>query len=46
MDKAILSFLDAENVNYTVITGSTKERAEKILKNVGIDKNVNLDMVK
>ena len=40
VDKAILGFLDAENVNYSVITGSTKERAEAILKKVGITKPV------
>ncbi len=36
IDKAILSFLEAENVNFEVITGSTKERSEKILDIVGI----------
>ena len=38
VDKAILSFLEAENVRYTVITGSTKERADKILEIIGVDK--------
>ncbi|ENZ03131.1 AAA family ATPase [Clostridium thermobutyricum] len=38
IDKAILSFLEAENVNFTTISGSTKERSEKILKQVGLDK--------
>lgn len=46
MDKAILSFLEAENVRYTEITGSTKERSEKILDIVGISQDVNLDMAK
>ena len=32
VDKAILGFLDAENVKYSVITGSTKERSEQIMK--------------
>lgn len=36
IDKAILSFLEAENVKFEVITGSTKERSEKILDRVGI----------
>ncbi|MDZ5000808.1 AAA family ATPase, partial [Clostridium perfringens] len=46
VDKAILSFLEAENVNYTLITGPTKERAEKILQIVGISQEINLDMAK
>ena len=40
MDKAILGFLDAENVKYSVITGSTKERSEQIMKIVGINKEI------
>lgn len=32
VDKAILSFLEAENVKYTVVEGSTKERSEEIIK--------------
>ena len=40
VDKAILGFLDAENVKYSVITGSTKERSEQIMKLVGINKAV------
>ena len=40
MDKAILGFLDAENVKYSVITGSTKERSEAIMKIVGINKEI------
>ncbi len=38
VDNAILSFLEAENVKYTKITGDTKERAAKILKEIGIEK--------
>ena len=37
IDNAILSFLEAENVKYTVVTGSTKERADKILEIIGVD---------
>ena len=40
MDKAILGFLDAENVKYSVITGSTKERSDQIMKIVGINKSI------
>ena len=40
VDKAILGFLDAENVKYSVIKGSTKERSEQIMKIVGINKAV------
>ena len=40
VDKAILGFLDAENVKYSVITGSTKERSEQIIKIVGINKAI------
>ena len=40
VDKAILGFLDAENVKYSVITGSTKERSEQIMKLVGINKAI------
>lgn len=36
IDDAIRQFLDAENVSYTAITGSTKERAEQIYKILGI----------
>lgn len=36
VDKAILSFLEAENVKYTVIQGATKERSEEILKCIGL----------
>lgn len=36
IDDAIKHFLDAENVPYTVITGSTKKRSEHILKHIGV----------
>lgn len=36
VDEAILSFLKAENVKYSVIKGTTKERAEAILKQINI----------
>lgn len=36
IDDAIKNFLDAENVPYTVITGSTKKRSEDILKHIGV----------
>lgn len=32
IDSAIKNFLDSENVNYSIITGDTKERAAKILE--------------
>lgn len=37
IDKAILSFLEAENVKFETITGSTKERSKKILEIVGLE---------
>lgn len=37
IDEAIRVFLDSENINYTVLTGSTKARSESILKHVGLD---------
>lgn len=37
IDKAILGFLEAENVKFEVITGSTKERSDKILEIVGLE---------
>ena len=37
IDEAIRVFLDSENINYTVLTGSTKARSEAILKHVGLD---------
>ena len=51
VDNAILSFLEAENVNYQLITGSTKERSEKILEILDLtdeddERDVNLDMAK
>ena len=36
VDNAILTFLNAENVKYSVIKGSTKERAELILKELNL----------
>ena len=36
IDEAIKQFLDAENVPYTIITGSTKERSERILEIINI----------
>jgi hypothetical protein len=36
IDDAILSFLNAENISYTVIEGDTKERSNKILDIIGI----------
>lgn len=38
VDIAIKQFLDSENVKYTVIEGSTKERSNKILSIIGLDK--------
>lgn len=40
VDDAILNFLNAENVKYEMITGSTRERSEKILNIVGIKKEI------
>ena len=40
VDNAILSFLEAENVKYTKISGSTKERAESILNEIGMKKEI------
>jgi len=37
IDKAILTFLDSENITYMVASGSTKERAKNILKHMGIN---------
>lgn len=37
VDKAILGFLEAENVKYTVIQGSTKDRSKAILKHIGLE---------
>ena len=36
VDDAILNFLNSENVKYSVVKGSTKERAELILKELNI----------
>lgn len=40
VDDAIKGFLDAENVPYTVVTGSTKERSHKILDILGLNKDI------
>ena len=40
VDDAILNFLNAENVKYSVISGSTKERSEKIMDIIGIDAEI------
>ena len=40
VDNAILGFLNAENVKYELITGSTRERSQRILDIVGIDKEI------
>ena len=40
VDDAILNFLNAENVKYEMITGSTRERSQKIMDIVGIDKEI------
>lgn len=37
VDEAIKSFLDSENVPYTVLQGSTKERANSIFKMLGLN---------
>ncbi|WP_297437731.1 ATP-binding protein [uncultured Clostridium sp.] len=38
IDEAIRIFLDSENINYTVLKGSTRARSEKILMQAGLDK--------
>ena len=40
IDKAILNFLEAENVKYSIVRGSTKDRSEAILKEVGITNEI------
>ncbi|MCM0650794.1 ATP-binding protein [Clostridium swellfunianum] len=40
VDAAIKSFLEAENVTYIEVTGSTKERSQKILEIMGLNKDV------
>ncbi|HAX72348.1 MAG TPA: hypothetical protein DCY20_02360 [Firmicutes bacterium] len=40
VDNAILSFLDAENVTYHKIAGSTQERSQQIMDIVGIKKEI------
>ena len=37
VDNALKQFLDSENVKYTTIEGSTKDRAKQILSIVGLD---------
>ena len=37
IDKAILGFLESENVRFKIVKGSTKERSEKILNFIGIN---------
>ena len=37
IDNAILSFLETENVKYTTIKGSTKDRAEAVLKAIQVE---------
>ena len=37
IDDAIKQFLDAENVDYTVIDGCTKDRSRKIMELVGLE---------
>lgn len=39
VDKAILTFLESENITYTVASGDTKERASKIMKHLGFKKS-------
>lgn len=36
VDDAIKQFLDAEQVNYSIIDGCTKERSQKILREIGL----------
>ena len=38
IDDAIKQFLDSENVPYTIVSGSTKERSEKILEIINLPK--------
>lgn len=46
VDQAILQFLESENVNYTLIQGSTKERADKIISLMGLEKEEIVPVVK
>ncbi|MCY6483219.1 ATP-binding protein [Clostridium aestuarii] len=39
IDSAIMNFLDAENVPYTIIEGATKERAKKIIDIIKLNEN-------
>ncbi|GFR34665.1 hypothetical protein TCEA9_04770 [Thermobrachium celere] len=38
VDEAVKNFLDAENVPYIILEGSTKERAKKIFDIIGLSK--------
>lgn len=40
VDNAIKSFLEAENVTYMEVTGSTRERSKKILDIIGLNNDV------
>ncbi|MGL5244705.1 MAG: AAA family ATPase [Sarcina sp.] len=44
VDAAILQFLNSENVKYSIIEGSTKERSEKILSVTGL-KDISVDPI-
>lgn len=46
VDQAILQFLESENVNYTLIQGSTKERSDKIISLMGLEKEEIVPVVK
>ncbi len=37
VDKAILTFLESENIKYRVVSGSTKERAAEIMNQLGFE---------
>ncbi|SHH53421.1 AAA family ATPase [Tepidibacter thalassicus] len=37
VDEAILTFLKSENINFVEVSGSTKERARKILEMLGLE---------
>ncbi|MPQ43372.1 AAA family ATPase [Clostridium tarantellae] len=44
VDGAIIQFLDSENVKYSIIEGSTKERSDKILSITGL-KDIKVDPI-
>ncbi|SHK18560.1 Nicotinamide riboside kinase [Clostridium cavendishii DSM 21758] len=46
VDQAILQFLESEHVNYTTITGATKERSDKIISIMGLAKEKIIPTVK